>query len=107
MTVSEQRYAIGVWRVCGATRSLITRLFLIQAAVLGLVGGALGTAIGLTVSWYVNNKIAVLLREQGLAAMTIEPPTTTFIVSAIGLTTLLAVLAGVHPARRAARQIQV
>ncbi|MET1005316.1 MAG: ABC transporter permease, partial [Propionibacteriaceae bacterium] len=66
MTVSEQRYAIGVWRACGATKSLITRLFLLQATVLGVVGGLVGTVIGRQVSAYVNNKIAGLLKDQGL-----------------------------------------
>lgn len=107
MTVSEQRSAIGVWRACGATRSLISRLFLIQAAVLGLVGGVVGTGAGLEVSRYVNQKIAHLLRDQGLSALTIPPASTTTLVASVALTTLLSVLAGLYPAHRAAHDIHV
>lgn len=103
MTVSEQRSAIGVWRACGATKSLITRLFLLQATVLGLLGGLVGTVLGLQVSGYVNHKIAGLLKNQGLGAITIQPASTETLVAAVALTTLLAVLAGIYPASRAAR----
>jgi len=107
MTVSEQRYAIGVWRACGATRSVIASLFLLQTAVLGVVGGIAGTGVGMLVSGYVSDRIAQLLRDQGLSALTIGGASPTSLVAAVALTTLLAVLAGLYPAYRAARYIEV
>jgi ABC-type lipoprotein release transport system permease subunit len=107
MTVSEQRYAIAVWRTCGATRSLISRLFLLQAFMLGLVGGLLGTTMGRFVSVYVNHKIVTLLHAQGLTSIRIDPASTASLVGAVVLTTLLAVAAGLYPAHRAARHIAI
>lgn len=107
MTVSEQRYAIGVWRACGATKSLIAGLFLVQATLLGLVGGVLGSGAGRLVSSQVNAKIASLLQSQGLGAMTIQPASTPVLMAAVTLTTLLAVLAALYPASRAARNAYV
>ena len=46
MVVSEQRYLIGVWRACGATKATIRRLFIVQAAILGFVGGSIGVVLG-------------------------------------------------------------
>ncbi len=107
MTVSEQRYAIGVWRACGATRSLISSLFLLQAAILGVIGGVAGTAAGMLVSGYVSDKIARLLQDQGLSALTIGAASPASLVAAVAVTTVLAVLAGLYPAYRAARNIEV
>ena len=107
MTVSEQRYAIGVWRACGATKSLIAGLFLVQATILGLIGGAFGAGAGRLVSSQVNAKVASLLQDQGLDAMTIEPASPQVLVAAVTLTTLLAVLAALYPASRAARNVYV
>jgi putative ABC transport system permease protein len=107
MTVNEQRYAIGVWRACGATRSLISSLFLLQAAILGIIGGVVGTGVGMLVSGYVSGKIAHLLQDQGLSALTIGAASPASLVAAVALTTVLAVLAGLYPAHRAARHIEV
>lgn len=107
MTVSEQRYAIGVWRACGATKSLIAVLFLLQATILGLIGGVLGAGAGRLVSSQVNAKIASLLQNQGLGAMAIEPASPQVLVAAVTLTTLLAVVAALYPASRAARNVYV
>jgi ABC-type antimicrobial peptide transport system permease subunit len=107
MTVSEQRYAIAVWRACGATRSVISGLFLLQAGILGAVGGVSGTAVGVWVSGRVNGKIEHLLQSQGLTSLTIDPASGVSLVAAVVLTTLLAIVAGLYPAYRAARRIEV
>lgn len=46
MSVALRRREVGLVRVTGATRGMIASAFGIEAAVLGLVGGALGTAFG-------------------------------------------------------------
>ncbi len=46
LTVAERRREIGVLRALGATRALVVGVFLAQAVVLGLAGGALGLGAG-------------------------------------------------------------
>lgn len=104
MAVSEQRYMIGVWRACGARKGFIMRIFLVEAGLLGLVGGILGTAIGLIASTFVNQYVSALLQSQGLTVTNIAIVPWWLIAGTIAITTLFGVLAGLYPAYRAARQ---
>jgi len=104
MAVSEQRYTIGVWRACGARRHTMVALFLTESALLGFIGGALGVAIGMFASRFVNEYVGVLLQNQGLtlANIAIVPPW--LAGGTIMVTTIFGIIAGVYPAYRAARQ---
>lgn len=104
MAVSEQRYAIGIWRACGARKSLITKLFLFEAAVLGLIGGAIGAGVGFVVTNFINQHIDRLLRAQGLAVSTIAVTSPWLLSAGVGLTIAFGILAGLYPAVHAARQ---
>jgi len=104
MAVSEQRYTVGVWRAVGARRKTIVRLFLIQAALLGLIGGGIGVGLGAIASYYVNQYVNTLLSSQGLALTNITQLPWWLLVGALLLTVLFATLAGFYPAQRAARQ---
>src|SRR5262249_61317297 len=46
VSVAQRRREIGILRSLGVTRGRITRAFLAEAFVLGVVGGALGVAFG-------------------------------------------------------------
>lgn len=104
MAVSEQRYTIGVWRACGAKKSFIVRLFLVEAGLLGLIGGGLGVGIGVIVSRFVNHYVNGLMQAQGLALTNIAVVPLWLMGGTIVLTTLFGILAGLYPAYRAARQ---
>lgn len=104
MMVSEQRYVIGVWRAVGARKSQIALQFLLQAALLGLFGGAIGAAAGFGVSTLVNQQIASLLQSQNLAVISIPAAPWWLLAGSVALTVLFAVLAGLYPAGAAARQ---
>lgn len=104
MTVSEQRFVIGVWRACGARRRVIAGQFLTQAAILGLLGGAVGAAIGWYASRLINQRIAQILEAQGLPLVDIAAAPLWLCVGSIVLATVFAVAAGLYPAWRAARQ---
>lgn len=104
MTVSEQRYIIGVWRAVGARRGMIVGMFLVQAAWLGLTGGLIGSGLALIVSHYVNQYAVTLLSAQGLALSNVIEVSSWLAASAIGLTTLFGIIAGLYPAYRASRQ---
>ena len=104
MAVSEQRYIIGVWRAVGARRGVIVRLFLIQAAILGFVGGLIGVGLGVVVGRYVNEYVAALLSNQGLAIANIALLPPWLLGGAVTTTTLFGALAGLYPAYKAAKQ---
>lgn len=104
MTISEEKYMIGVWRACGASKSIVHRLFIFQTTILGLTGGLIGVSMGYFVSYFVNNKIELILRAQGMTDLHIADPTWTLLWSALVLTVLLSTLSGLYPAHKAASQ---
>jgi ABC-type antimicrobial peptide transport system permease subunit len=104
MMVSEQRYVIGVWRAVGARRGQIAMQFLLQAILLGVCGGLAGAAIGYGISVFVGQKITELLQAQSLTIIQIPAAPWWLLAGSVLLTALFAVLAGLYPAARAARQ---
>lgn len=104
MAVSEQRYTIGVWRAFGARRAQIARQFLLEAALLGLAGGAVGAGLGILIGHFVNQRVSSLLQTQGLSVTSVAEIPPWLLAGAIALTTLFGVIAGLYPAWRAARQ---
>ena len=101
--VSEQAYAIAVWRSVGARRSVVMRIFLTQALILGFIGGVLGTGIGVVLGGYINSYTAELLTTQGLGYVTAPVLSWWQLGAVVGLTCTFAVLAGIYPAYKAAK----
>ncbi|WP_424215769.1 ABC transporter permease (plasmid) [Streptomyces sp. BI20] len=92
VSVMERRGEIGLRRALGARGGQIAGQFLIEAALMGLAGGLAGVALGaLTVHAYAL--------AQGWPAA-IPAPT---LVAGPAVSVLVATLAGIHPAMRAAR----
>jgi putative ABC transport system permease protein len=103
MAVSEQRYEIGIWRACGARRRVIVRLFLAEAAVLGLIGGSAGVIASIPLAQFITTYGSSLLQAQGLEPVALANISPRLGAGAIGITILFSVLAGLYPAYRAAR----
>ena len=95
VSVRERRAEIGTRRAVGATRRAIFAGFLIEALVMTLSGGV----AGIIVAWALT-KIAILIPAIPAGARPIISVTTG--ATAIGLLTLVGLVAGVWPARRAA-----
>ena len=92
ITVGERVGEIGLLRALGATAREIQGLFLFEAVVLTVLGGALGVIAGLGIA------LAIRFLVPGLLLYTpIE-----YIVAALGVSGLTGLAAGVLPARRAA-----
>lgn len=93
ISVGERTEEIGLAKAIGASQRQILQLFLIEAALLSLAGGALGVAAGMgfgqLVRWIVP----------GLPFHT--PPG--FVIAALVVSILVGLASGVLPARRAAR----
>ena len=91
--VRERRREVGTLMALGATPGLVTRMFLLKALVLGLVGGVGGCALGLAV--------AMLLGSQW-AGVTVTPLPDLLLI-AIAAALSITTIAAYWPARSAAR----
>lgn len=93
ISVNERTTEIGLLRALGAKQSQILSLFLGEAIVLSAIGGASGLLLGIG--------IAQLLHF-ALPALPVHTPWS-FVLLAEGLAIIIGLIAGVLPARRAAR----
>jgi lipoprotein-releasing system permease protein len=99
VSVVQKRREIGILRAMGATRAQVTRIFLLQGAIVG----ALGSVLGVSLAWAMILVFVKFVRgEDGLPLFPISfPPSLALLVS--GIATVSGVLAAVAPARRAAK----
>jgi ABC-type antimicrobial peptide transport system permease subunit len=100
--VRERRREIGVLKAVGARDRDVLRAFLIEAGVMGALGGLIGSVLGLTVARVVAAVVDGYLTSQGLAGVRVGMPYHLALVAVAG-SVALALLAGALPARRAAR----
>jgi putative ABC transport system permease protein len=99
--VLERTQQIGLMKALGMRRRDVGRLFKIEAAWIGFLGGALGSTLAFLVGESANPLIAdALALEDGTKLLIFEPYT--FAVVILGLM-LVAVLAGILPSRKAAK----
>jgi ABC-type antimicrobial peptide transport system permease subunit len=91
-----------VLKAIGARDRDVRRIFLLEAATLGFVGGAIGTTAGWLTARALASVVNGYLAKEGLAGVSLGVPTTVLVGGVIGAT-LLALVAGMLPAQRAAR----
>jgi lipoprotein-releasing system permease protein len=94
VSVVQRTREIGILRAMGTQRRQILAIFLMQGAVLGLVGSAAGAAAGYALVWAFNTL------GPGLFPIPVAPA---LIPGAMAVATLAGVLSASVPARRAAR----
>ena len=99
VSVVQKRREIGILRAMGATQGQILRVFLLQGAIVGALGSALGVVLALALIWAFTTFVR---GSDGLPLFIITlAPGLALRIAAIA--TLCGVLAAVAPARRAAR----
>jgi putative ABC transport system permease protein len=102
MSVYERTREIGVMKAVGASKGTIGILFTAEGAIIGLVGGAIGVAIAYLLGFTIERIAhATFLRDFQTIRVSVFP--WWLIVGVIALTTVIATLAALYPARRAAR----
>jgi putative ABC transport system permease protein len=92
VSVTERIREIGLRKALGATPGVILRQFLVEASILGLIGGVLGIALG---------ALGALLLPGVLGFPLVISPLAT--VGALLVSLAIGMIAGVYPANRAAR----
>ena len=97
--VLERTREIGVMKAVGARDSQIMMIFLLESGLMGLTGGALGTGIGALL-----NVVTVFAAKKALGTQVLEYGISWWLVlGALGFSFLVGSLAGLLPARAAAK----
>ena len=97
ISVVERTRIIGIMKAIGATRGNVYEIFLMEAAWIGLIGGAIGDAIGIVLSQIVG----IAAKNFGLGLQTAVTPD--LLIFGIGFSVIIAVIFGFLPARRASK----
>ncbi len=92
VSVTERTFEVGLRKAIGATRKQILLQFLIESALLCIVGGIIGLMLAAGVT-----QLITFLAE---ITMTI---TITYVILSVGVSTIIGVVAGLYPAWKAAR----
>lgn len=103
MAVHEKTKSIGIMKAEGASKKNIRRMFIVQSGTLGFVGGAFGTIVAI-IAGTIINKVLIAYSigglQEGMKVVDIKISTVVFTML---FTIVVAMLAGVLPARKAAK----
>ncbi|MDF2935960.1 MAG: transporter permease [Paenibacillaceae bacterium] len=99
MSTYQRRRQIGIMKVLGANLAQIRNMFIVEAALTGLLGGMLGILFSYWVVWGLN--VLIMSVSQDKTPMIFIPPATIFTGMAFAIMT--GVLSGLYPAVSASR----
>ncbi len=104
MAVHERTKEIGILKAIGASPGQIRALFVMEASLIGLLGGIIGTILGWLLGKGLNRLILAILEWQDVKVTGTFFLTSWWLVAgALAFATLVGLLAGLYPAARAAR----
>ena len=112
MIVKEKQQDIAMLRTMGSAPSNVLRIFLVQGAIIGLVGTVAGALLGWVLSLYVTDVVHGIERVMGIQFLDASVYLMSDLPSEVrlgdvltvsGITLALAALATIYPAWRAAR----
>ena len=98
-SVLEKTKEIGIMKAIGAKNRDIMTIFILNAAMVGMVGGLLGIALGVLLSSVSSGLIAFGPGSQGASALV----TPRLLIFALGISVSIGIIAGAIPAYRASK----
>ncbi len=121
MSIYERTREIGVMKVLGANLKDIKNMFLFEAAIIGLLGGALGSGLSLGVSYLLNTfpiagfsmsdigngggidykDMMGMMGEQAPAMQELSIIPVNLLLVALVFSTIIGIVSGYYPARKA------
>lgn len=99
ISVLQRRRELGLLRAVGASRGQILLSVLVEAALMGIIGAAIGLLVGVPIEWYVLK--VIMLEETGFAFPVRIPWREAALVGSVAFAT--ATIAGLGPAVHAMR----
>ena len=104
MAIYERTREIGILKALGSSNGEILRMFMIEAGLIGLLGGIVGVVLGWGLGIILNAVIRGYFKSQQVP---IDAPffvvTPELVIAALAFATFVGVVAGLYPAFRAAR----
>lgn len=107
MAVTERAQDIGIMKAIGAHPTVIQKIFLLESAIIGVLGAVIGTVVSYIISFAVNAGLPLLIKSfmeedvpQGFV-FSLIPPYLAILACLISLG--VAMLSGYRPAKRATR----
>jgi len=97
-SVLERTREIGVMKAIGATDGMVLRIFLVESALIGTLGGSIGLALGVVIS-----KAIEFVGQAYIGSSFITVINRELVLGALGFSLLVGVLSGVYPAYKAAK----
>jgi len=103
MAIYERTREIGIMKVIGASIKDIKRLFLLEAILIGFIGGAFGVLLSLGISFVLNTTVSSM--DGGMMGMGMNNDISVIpmwlCAVALGFSSLIGLVSGYFPARRA------
>lgn len=105
MTIAflERTQEIGIMRAIGASERDVFLIFIIESAIMGMLGGVVGIMIGFILQQIVNAGLRILAATAGAVSVGLFRTPLWFIVFVITFSTLVGLATGIVPGRRASR----
>lgn len=104
MLVLEKRRDIAILKTMGAAAQRVTTIFVLQGAIIGVVGTAAGAALGYGLSWFLDRyrliQLPMDVYQVSHVPFVVQPLDFTVVVAA---SIAICLLATIHPSRQAAR----
>ncbi|HEY2204188.1 MAG TPA: ABC transporter permease [Pseudonocardia sp.] len=98
VTVTNRTAEIGIRKAIGARRSAILKQFLAESVVLAGLGGVVGVGLGVGLIWLAGRLVPRWIPQVGVPNVSVAT-----VLAVFGLSLLIGLVAGTHPAVRAAR----
>ncbi len=103
MSILERYSEIGVMKALGARDRDVRRIFLVESAVIGVLGGVAGLALAAVATGLINRIINYFLSKQGVPFIDYFDISWWLGLAALGFSAAVSLAAGVYPAMRAVR----
>ena len=103
MSILERTREIGIMKAIGGSDGDIRRIFLVEAAVIGGMGGAAGVVLGWVVGRAINVGANLYIQSQGGPTGNLFSLPLWLVAGAIAFAFVVSLIAGTYPAACAAR----